>query len=966
MKSYAGYRGTSPPNLFVAFNRDELDMDFGTHSAYQDPLDLKNTFLKWEFGFDGNLKGLGKLTLINPGSQIEDKLFSWYAALAPKSWTAKERGDSVEEIAKKAEEISDFYIRWGYQSSPDHAVRDIENADSGDTTALSHIHKFKLLDMSYQINDRSDRVVTLSLVNEWDLSYNNTSFVQRERLFEFPLVDDSGVMRKPATLIQEFLLQLVGAHAQYKGYSKWTDDQFAALNADFNEALALKMKPGEDGEPADMPSLKLPDNAADLYVKYSDANATDSPPSKNWVVLDTIKEWFGQFGMTPSFKAVFEGSENDPATKKTSSNQGKGAPDQGPPDDPNLNAVENAENQLLYADEFSEPVMIMEPTNLDYNPLAMAMSIPPGTPLPMGAPTPYFMVLRDKHGIAKTDLTSAQISVVQKTNKYWSAVHPAMKNLVQDEPWAKASKYMAWNMAVPAPVPSEVGEVPEPALPLEYTLVPGGMVDISLTTADALLTARKQEKVDELHEANEVQAKQKEQFEDLEAVNEDGSDAEFVPPLPPRTHTLQFVSTNLTLNLQSLTAHLNDKYFKSISRYLQSGQLEFANVPKGARPSVEEALGAGFDGMDWEKDAGMLLLTDSNHMSEIFAWANLSGDINSFPIQSRTNPNTISLATGFNSRPDNIITGLQWRMDSGSMFLELQNTPMIIQKLYNVAKRFEDPEYRDVVMGTLVLNLRFNNAQKSTLEGDGNGSGGIEAPELHNQKDAVGMTVFPDLVVQTATAQAVTMTSTSSASQDQADVSEAAKKSLVEQVQEDLRFISDEQLTDIFFPRVSPDAQDSITTRMAIITPQGEEDVDSSKSVPYFRYVTKSPISVLQKSLEAGGLEATKENAVLVQAKMQAMNIFKHTITDIKLTTLGVPEMDIFDNEVQNRSVALWVHEPRVPGTYHWLTGMYTMAYFTHKIDSTGYSMELNLLPKNTNTADEMAKYTFLQVGSAQ
>ena len=78
---------------------------------------------------------------------------------------------------------------------------------------------------------------------------------------------------------------------------------------------------------------------------------------------------------------------------------------------------------------------------------------------------------------------------------------------------------------------------------------------------------------------------------------------------------------------------------------------------------------------------------------------------------------------------------------------------------------------------------------------------------------------------------------------------------------------------------------------------------------------------------------------------------------------LGVPEMDIWTNEIQNRAVALWVHEPRVPGTYHWLTGMYNIFDFRHKINAQGYVTTMTLIAKLPNTADEMAKYTYLQVG---
>ena len=88
--------------------------------------------------------------------------------------------------------------------------------------------------------------------------------------------------------------------------------------------------------------------------------------------------------------------------------------------------------------------------------------------------------------------------------------------------------------------------------------------------------------------------------------------------------------------------------------------------------------------------------------------------------------------------------------------------------------------------------------------------------------------------------------------------------------------------------------------------------------------------------------------------------MFQKLITNVKVTTLGIPEMDIFPHEVMNRSVALWVHEPRVPGTYHWITGMYNIVGMRHLINNQGYSTELRLIRKLPDTADEMISYTLL------
>ena len=964
MESYAGYRGTSPPNLFVAFDKAQLDMDAGIFTSYEDPLDLKNTFVSWEFGFDGGNKGLGKLTLINPGTQIEDKLFSWYAALSPRSWTARERGYTREELEEKTREVADFFVRWGYQSPANLAAGTVPTNAVGaqDDGALSHIHKFRLLDMGYRISDRGDKIITLTLVNMWELYYNSTDFVQRERLFEVPLTEADGSMRSPSIILQEFLLQFMAAHEQYKGYSKWTDDQFEALDSDFGALLTAKDL--ASGVSRTHTGVSLPINADDKYIKYVKAKSLNNRDKKNWTAMDCIKEFFGQFGMVPSFMSVLKGSKNDVKEKVTAANQGVGAPNQGTAANPDPTSVQAAENKVAGASEFTEEVIVNQPTLLDNNPLAQMLTLPvPPAPYPMGLPlgAPYIMVFKDKHGIAKTQLTISQISVVEDTNKYFYACNPVFKSQVQDKPWEEALMYLAWSEMWPAPNTS-VTEDSDDGL-MEYDLASAPLVKVALETSKQLILSRQQEATQELHDAVALEQAQTEVEETLGLLAQLPGVGAGAEETDGHIHTIQYLSKNLKMDLDLLISHLNDKYFKGTSRYLQAGQLEFANVPNMNRPAVEEILGDGFKGMSWDDDNGILLLTDTNEMSNIFEFAMEPRGIKSFPIQSNTKPNTISLATGFNNRPDNIITSLNWSLNQGSMFLELRNTPMVVQKLYNVASRFEDPAYRDVVIGTLALNLHFESAKQGILSNDGNGAGGIAAPELQNQQDVVGAQVFPEAVIKSAQAQAVTMTSFDSDAQDGADVPEETKAALLESVREDLIFISRYDLMDIFFPKVSPDAQDSIRTRYTIVAPQGEDNVDKEKVVPYFRYVTKSPITILQQRLEAQGLEATTENSVLIQAKVQALNVFQKLITDIRLEILGVPEMDIWTNEIQNRSIALWVHEPRVPGTYHWLTGMYTIADFNHKIDSSGYKTTLTLMPKLPNTADEMAKYTFTQIG---
>ena len=97
---------------------------------------------------------------------------------------------------------------------------------------------------------------------------------------------------------------------------------------------------------------------------------------------------------------------------------------------------------------------------------------------------------------------------------------------------------------------------------------------------------------------------------------------------------------------------------------------------------------------------------------------------------------------------------------------------------------------------------------------------------------------------------------------------------------------------------------------------------------------------------------------------MRVLQAFKKRIMNVRLRTLGIPEMDVFAYEINKRRIGLIVSEPRVPGTYHWLSGMYYAIDVTHKISpEDGYTTEIELLVNDSNTQEEMLEvsFTFLE-----
>ena len=106
----------------------------------------------------------------------------------------------------------------------------------------------------------------------------------------------------------------------------------------------------------------------------------------------------------------------------------------------------------------------------------------------------------------------------------------------------------------------------------------------------------------------------------------------------------------------------------------------------------------------------------------------------------------------------------------------------------------------------------------------------------------------------------------------------------------------------------------------------------------------------------------------LLAQRMRVLQAFKKRIMNIRLRTLGIPEMDVYSYEINQRRVGLIVSEPRVPGTYHWITGMYYPIDVTHKISpADGYTTEIELLVSDSNTQEEMLEvsFTFLEGSNA-
>lgn len=1006
--SFGGYKGTAPPKLFISFDKEELsDANIG-RGKYTDPLKLKEHFVSWDYSFgDITDTGKAKLVLINPATHIEELLFSWYSALSPNGvknngWAPINRA----LLTTKIEARSRFYVRWGYYSPPNHGMITSETNALGLDTALSNLHRFALISMDYEISDNSDKIVTLHFVNTFEMTYGSEEFNQRERAFSVDMVDDKSKARLPSAVIQELLLTLC-ANDDSIGFAGWSREQEDIVNSDFQSIYAkmLTVEPDNDfvGPPELPPPVDIqpviPHTVMDAWKSYPAMWDPKNPAAAPFIAINALRDFYQQLGLT----TVMNTQSANPTAENAayaSQNQGKGAPSQkssvvvseevkqGRKDNPlNQNSAMTAaltEAMEAPSIETADDILIIDPQRQDY------MSIPgvwPPYPLvPVQGTPPMTMVMHQLLHQVKggagfiTAMTEEQLDRILEQGYFFAAPIPFAKQVVKNKELAEQFLSMEnpmTRMAVPAPPTSE-GEYGSKQW--KFT-GPTDFVKILIEEKLMALKAKKEEKQKALKEAADIKNAEAEVARNAEVFYPDVDsgynalnimelgDANFRLELHP-THKVSFLSQDLSLDLKTLVRKLNEKYFKSTPMYLQQVRLELNNVPVSKRPIIEKVLAPWKDrGIDWNssKDVSLQLCVPQSTLASLGA---AFKGIKSFPIEAENFENGVSLATGFSKRGDNIITDLSWKEKSGIVFTTLRNSPLTIQKLYSVAKRFETGKYQDEVMSQLRLAFASDSDTLKVVEAN-RGDGIPTSLGVERKVAMVGDLVFPKVVVDQALSQSVHYAAIGKDIETSEQLNQLNKKELEQLVANDLAYILQSNLLDAFFPALNKEDNGAVLMRWSSYSDELHRDAaKNNKSVPLFRYVAKSPLAVLQKDVPVkvmphGTSRKLSDLAVpiLTQAKMQELNLLKKMVINLNITTLGIPEMDVVFNEITNRKVAVWVHEPRVPGTYHWISGVYAVLSAQHSISVNGYTTKFELFPSSYNDADNMAKFTFVKGG---
>jgi len=921
-----GYRNTAPPRLFVDFSREALEaIDSGNFSLYQDPLDLKNTLKSFQYSLTkSDTPGAIQVNLINPSQQVEEKLFSWYCAVNPRTWRAQENGTTPEEWAVSAGEFAQFYLRWGYyNNSTDPQAGDEKNA-------LSNIHRAVLFDIKYNISDSQDREVTLLFQNQYDISLIRSRNIAREGTVEtytVPLSDSPGSLRPISTLISECLAVLAAGEGS-ESHVILSDKQKQAINTNF-DVLKARLIGRTGGEEGQLPYL---DPETDTITRGG-------------AITDVLKTFFGQLGIEVIIDSESPPSEivgPQPLPDQTGHTGGQG-------DDPQ--ATERRRQAATQAPALptftfsSIATGVYEDTNT--NPLSLFSLSVSSMPQPVyafAAPNPY---TSDSQGNFKFDFTLEELERMKAEDRMLVLHFPTPLHGLDPSTaaaWAitiletfKNSDFSEQRiqLAVSGNIDSPVDNLDEAPSPEDLLVTnPANFYRISDDEfVKALLNAtisQARSKVEEILNNQLPPDTNQETQQDIEEIEQ--ATPEPLPPPEPQYidgNVLRIRCTNRHAQLRKLVEKINRTHLDSVAEYININLLPVSVVPPESQGEVDSQLDSP---VDWGSPAtdNVVVISPDQTFEQAMSYLNSTEYIKSFDIQVQDDPAYISLATGFNKRKDNIITSLAFNINKAGFYTDITRAPIIADRLYDITERFTDLDYRDTVLR--VLEVAFG--------------------EIANPEGEIFIVEFapdevPDEVVQRAASQAARLVEGLYSDGEQSN-------DLLNKVKEDLQFLRNNNLLNAFFPYSTGASNEAGVARMSV---DGQVIPRETRR----RYMTDSPIQALQNELSVDSPEV----ALALAARLRVLSNFKKRITNIKLTTLGIPELDTLSYELANRRVALWVAEPRVPGTFHWLSGVYNILDITHRLDTTkGLVTDFELIPAlGVNTSEELLKasYTFLK-----
>ena len=909
--SVPGYRNTAPVKLYMELSRESLvGLEEGVFTGIQDPFELKDCLVSFSYSLtQSNTAGVFEVTLINPSQSVEEKVFSWYCAVKPRSWKPSEVA-TPEEWTFSAGQTATVFLRWGYQNET--TERDAEKR-----SAFSHIHKTQLYDIDFTISDKKERMIKLRLLNNHDigiLRQKDRNAKQERTTHRVKLNNDSGI-RTPSEIISEMLGTLAGGDG-VQPFVFLNDEHKQRLNDEFD-----KIHPGANKQ--------TPSSEEQATTPPKDRINPRSPKSKQ-ITFDIAKQYYEYLDMgvvvdldTPPETAAPTVSVAKPSVYQNGVAGGQ----------TDAQAVERNKEAAVAASEetfvFTGTVGGMLDANQD-NPLEAYFPGLSNQPIPVDK---FILVNTNKPGTSYS-FTLDDLRAVRNNDEIALIPLPPVQQKKLLSLFDAASETDKLKYLAVREYDSTEGYALNKYKLSEYTNA-ATEIDVFIEQ----LEANHQEIIQE----EAPQDTDQEIAEDQQVIDDNTSDEEPKPQEPPVDRSfVSVVCSNKYDYLNSFINGLNETFFDTAGEYIAIRYMQTSVVPTESRSEVEAVIGK----VNWD-EADTLCMIGS--LSKIQDALDFNRRIDSFEIQVDGSPDVVSLATGFNQRKDNIIVNLEHRVSKASFYNTVLNSPIVAQKLYSVIERFESSEYRDVVNQVLGLALVEQGGAIAQVFYEN----GVPISKQVKKNDvSIASDAFPAELAEKSISQVSRIVNSLDEEVVDSAVGGEARETIKKQIEEDLTFIKNNDFMNIFFPYISGSELDKMQVKMYV---DGQEITKDSR----FRYITSTPLSLLQKKLDTN----SPEEAIVLASKLRTLFAFKKNISNIRIKTLGVPEMDILAYETGVRKCAIWISEPRVPGTFHWLTGIYQIVDVSHDLSvGGGYTSEFTLIPTAGDTADEMLKYgyTFL------
>ena len=922
------YKANYVPQVWMSFNRNDLLAPSNKKTG--DSFDLTQILKSFEFNFDQQSGSMGyKIKLINPTAEFEQRLMSHYSKLYPLE------AETFNNIVKNEErtsglETSDFntsaaptmpqlFIRWGYGPKT--------------TDGVSRIHKAMLTQASFKLAANKDKEVELELVDPFSYSKDNPKFTNKDHAVTIPIIQDDKFIR-PSEVVSEILAYYTSV---FPGTFVWANlkggfpSYMDSIDVAFTRMVMALNKPGEDAvaEARKTVAGGTAAEAATGAIKFSQAE------------LDALNE-----SLTSKLPTELEALA-DHKSKET----GKINP----------NIIAQAYKYLLDA-----------------------------------------LGINFKLGIALSDSESAFLMGKDQTG-----TSDAAPNMVEEDmefsidEGQKAGESLADFKDKDVINPFEV-EVWDGNNKVTMTMEEGGFMsgeDFSCNDLEDILAGRQGTGNKEGNPDVEVKgslwdfelttegvqtvkavlaATQRQHSESTDTVSAEvlpGGTRVDLPDAPEDETSVGsdggVISTSISMGAQQYYATLGtigttpiDRVLKNIINAVNqfvvgSAQdpLRVQNIPISLLNDIElkdlaEAMGFSNQAADSDfgteekatkVNANVALLKKYEQVVAIASEKVMRNDIVKKFLTSRiySFPEIVSDGEGHNGLvwmrygfTDSIVGKLDFKSDNRAMF-DLMNSNYIVRQQNDYREFFggDKDEAGNKLQGMINYMIKSSNVE------DISGAGAVNIvnkPSTGTEKDSqeTSMEITGDTVEFLEKMSAAY-------TQDQEAFDELFASENHDFTKKDFRMffsvMRDANMKNMIFPTADIDGQ--INSQRAAIAHTMENGKLKVKQKETFVFKKRINLSIVEQLAGGGG-----ENRAMDQAASYLLSVGRQA-WQLKMTTLGVPEMDMPVSEMMHRRILLTVREPRSPQSDHWLSGPYMIRGLKHKLDpNKGYLTEFNLI----------------------